>query len=102
MMARPSDANALGNLAIDEVVREPLQIGPAETRLDFMKSLRLGQRYSDNNSEFSLEVTRQLFRDGLLAPHRFRYVLSDGGMILDAHDSRSASIPCQNSASASA
>src|SRR5436309_766011 len=52
------------------------------SRFHPMESVWIGSSYRYDPAQFGFEVSIQFFGDHLIARHRFRYVLADGGMIL--------------------
>ena len=67
MMPDQGDADAIGQFAINKVIRETPQIRTMEAGLDRVKPLRLSSSHSHRPAQFRFEFLSQLLRNRIVA-----------------------------------
>jgi hypothetical protein len=99
VMSHQCHTNTVGQVAIDNVIRKPLEICATEAGLDQVKHSWFRCGNSDHSAQLRFELLAEVLRDRIVSLQRLRHVLLDGGMIFDPHRFRPASTRLQNSTS---
>jgi len=99
MMPHQGHANGSRDFSIDKMIWKACQVGPVNTGRKRMKAAWVGACDRDGAPQLHPEIIGQSLGNGPVAPHRLRYVLPDGGVILNTHYLKSPSTSRQNSAS---
>ena len=81
------------------MIWKALEICTMQSRLDQMKSSRIGCGHGNCPPQLRFEFVTQPLRYCVVTPQRFSHILLYGGVVFDIHRLRRASIRFQNSVS---